>query len=578
MLRNLLVLLATSAMAMAQNGGAPSHVCVYDGLKYKTLLSAMTDCGKNGFAVIPPSYAGPDPANAKNPQVWDFRHPESVKGLIPVTDFGVKGDAATGTDGVSRAGSQEFTTGSSSPFVRGRDESKAIVITGAGPENASLTTTIRTVEAPNRVTLAIQAGFTGNNLKYWFGTENTPAFQKASASRKALFLPPGMYLMTGTVKGSFPLFLMGSGDQSTIIDDNSVFDVHGTEGHFLNSFRMQPATKVVALAPRSFPTPNPGTPVAVDRHHSGQGYQPTTGDGDIWTKLSKQQQSQQIGPTLSLSSDGIHIYHITGDTISIILFDTQFSEVAQCDFRAGKNFVGGIALWHTPNDGQSNRTDSIHDNTVRDASYSGIVWAASDGITIRDNIAEYNGESGLKNYSSQRDGSFNTHVEVSGNRSQYNHYDGLDFSETYPHSNQKVASSIASKNTSSFNDRTGAFVDGRDWKLLNNIFESNGLTGMSLDVSDSVISGNTLSHNNSLHDSTAHQMLIGPARPSLNNVIEHNRITGDAASGAAIKWGGSSTGNQLRDNTATGGSVFRLDTPPADSQRNSDSRGDYPHR
>lgn len=94
MFRNLLVLLATSTVAIAQNAGAPSRVCVYDGLKYNTLISAMNDCGQSGTAVIPPSYNGQDPANAKNPQIWDFRHPESVKRLTPVTDFGVKGDAA----------------------------------------------------------------------------------------------------------------------------------------------------------------------------------------------------------------------------------------------------------------------------------------------------------------------------------------------------------------------------------------------------------------------------------------------------------------------------------------------------
>ncbi len=577
MFRNLFVLLAACTIAMAQGSGASSRVCVYDGLKYKTLLSAMNDCGKNGTGVIPPSYGGQDPANAKNPQVWDFRHPESVKGLTPVTDFGAKGDAATGTDGTSRNGSPDFTT-VSSPFSRGRDEGKAIVITGAGPENASLTTTIRSVEAPNRVTLATPAEFTGNTLTYWFGTENTPAFQKAYASRKALFLPAGKYLMIGTVKGSSPLFVSGSGDQSTIIDDNTVFDVHGTEGHFLNNFRLEPATRLQALAPQSFPTPYPGTPIAVDRHHKGVGYQPTAGDDDIWTKLSKQQQSQQIGPTLTLSSDGIHIYRLTGDLVSIILFDTQFSEVALCDFRGGKNFVGAIALWHTPNDGHSNRDDSIHDNTIRYASFSGIVWAASDAVTIRNNVSEYNGESGLKNYGSQRDGSFNTHIEVSENRTSYNHYDGLDLSEDIPHTNHHRGDSVASKNVSSSNDRTGAYVDGLGWKLLNNVFEDNGLTGISADVSDSVISGNTLSRNNSLHDRSAHQMLIGIGQPSLNNVIEHNRITGDSASGFAIRLVHSSTGNQLRDNTANGGSVFRLEAPPASSQGNSDSRGPLPNR
>ena len=567
----------TPSSTAPKTGPILNRICVYDGLKYKTLISAMSDCTSSGFAVIPPTYAGQEPANAHNPTVWDFRRPDRLRALTPVTDFGAKGDAVKGTDGTSQSGSTTFVASSAS-FVRGRDEVKSIVITGAGPENGSLTTTIKTVDRPDRVSLATAAGFSGSGFTYWYGTDNTPALQAAYSSRKPLFLPPGKYLMTGTVKGSTPLFLAGSGPESVIIDDTTVFSVHGTEGHFLDNFRMEAATKLTALPPRAFPTAHTGTPVAVDRSGAGVGYQPELNDGDIWSKLSKQQQAQQIGPTLTMSSDGIHIYRITGDLVSILLFDVQFSEVALCDFRAGKNFVGGIALWHTPRDGSANRQDSIHDNTVRYASFSGIAWAAADNVSIKHNLVEYSGESGFKNYSSQSDGTYDTHIEVIANHSQHNRYDGLDLSESYPHSNSQKASSVASGNVSSFNDRTGAFVDGLDWKLVDNTFENNGLTGLSIDVSDSVISGNTLSHNNYLHDRAHHQMLVGPGRPSTNNVFEGNHIVGDAASGAAIKLSPASTGNQFRDNTASGGAVFRFEATPATSQNNSDSHGRYPNR
>jgi hypothetical protein len=579
-----IILLQCAAVLGQATGGAPrksaniNSLCFADGLKYTTIQAAITACGAGGTVVVAPSF--PETDSFTNPggvALFDFRRHQHPDGLTPVTDLGAKGDAVTGGDGASQSGSSTFSSASGS-FVSGRDVGKAIVITGAGPENASLTTTITGVSSPTQVTLATAAGFTAKGLTYWYGTENTAAMQSAYRAQKPLFLPPGKYLMTGTVKGSLPLFLTGSGAESVLIDDTAVFDVHGTRGHLIDNLRMQSATKLTAVRPNAFPTPNPGTPVAVDRIGAGIGYEPASGDNDIWAKVSKQQRDQRIGPTITISSDQTHIYRITGDLVSLILFDVQYSEVSMCDFRAGRNFVGGIALWHTPKDGLMNRHDSIHHNIVRYASFSGIVWAASERVYINHNVSENNGESGLKNYSSQGDGTYNSNAQVIENRSQHNHYDGLDLSETYPHSNKQQTSSVVSGNISSFNDRTGAFGDGMGWTITSNVFERNGLTGMSLDVSNSTISGNTLLHNNALHEANAHQILLAPGIPSMNNVIERNRIEAESAAGFAIVWSRQSTGNRVRENTATGGAVFSFGEPPVEARGNSDSRGRYADR
>lgn len=582
----LILLLLECTVCLAQVPAAPpakpspniNHLCFVDGLKYSTIESAMSACGGAGIVVIPPTYAGTDSLENRNGiPVWDFRHSERPAGFTPVTDFGAKGDATTGADGASDIGSTTFTTASAS-FRSGRDEGKTIIITGAGADNASLTTTIKTVNSSNRVTLATAAGFTAAGLTYWYGTENTAAFQSAYSSMKPLFLPAGKFLMTGAVDGTTPLILTGSGERSTIIDDGMAFYIHGGEGNFLNNFQMQAATKLTPVAPKDFPTRYPGTPVALDRIGDGVGYQPELQDGDVWPKVSKQQQSQGIGPTILAASDGTHIYRITGDLISILLYDVQFSEVALCDFRAGKNFVAGIALWHTPHDGRMNMQDAIHDNHVRYASYNGIAWAASENVSVLHNQTENNGESGLKNYSTQGDGTYDTHIQLIGNQTRHNHYDGLDLSEDYPHKNEQRASSIASGNTSSFNDRTGTYADGLGWTLTDNTFEGNGLSGMSLDISESIISGNVLQNNNTLHERFSLQMLIGTSTASRNNVIEHNRIVGSVASGAAIQCSATSTGNRFKDNVATGGAIFDLRAAPAESSGNSDSKGPYPEK
>ncbi len=580
----LLLLECTASLAQVSAGSptkpSPSinNLCFVDELKYSTIESATSACGGTGIVVIPPTYAGTDSLKNRNGiPVWDFRHSERPEGFTPVTDFGAQGDAATGTDGASEMGSTTFTTASAS-FTSGRDEGKAIIITGAGADNASLTTTIKVVKSSNCVSLAAAAGFTATGLTYWYGTENTPAFQAAYNSMRPLFLPAGKFLMTGKVQGATPLVLTGSGDQSTIINDGTVFYVHGGGGNFLNNFRMQAATKLTPVAPKDFPTRYPGTPVALDRIGDGIGYQPELQDGDVWPEVSKQQQSQGIGPSILAAADGTHIYRITGDLISILLFDVQFSEVALCDFRAGKNFVAGIALWHTPHDGRMNRQDTIHDNHVRYASYNGIAWAASEQVSVLHNQTENDGESGLKNFATQGDGTYDTQIQLIGNQTRHNHYDGLDLSEDYPHKDEQRASSIVSGNTSDFNDRTGTYADGLGWTLTDNTFEGNGLSGMSLDVSDSIISGNILKNNNSLHERFSHQMLVGTAIASRNNVIEHNRIVGSVASGAAIICPATSTGNKFKDNVATGGAIFDLRAVPAESRGNSDSKGPYPDK
>ena len=583
-LRTIAILLLECSACLAQVAAAaklsPSinNLCFVDGLKYSTIEAAMSACEGAGIVVIPPTYAGTDsPENRGGASVWDFRHSERPEGFAPVTDFGAKGDAVTGTDGASEVGSTTFTAASGA-FRSGSDEGKTIVITGAGADNGSFTTTIKAVTGSNRVTLAAAAGFSANRLTYWYGTDNTAAFQAAYNSMKPLFLPAGKFLMTHQVQGANPLVLTGSGEQSTIINDGTVFYIHGGGGNFLNNFRMQAATKLTAVAPKHFPTRYPGTPVALDRIGQGIGYQPELQDGDVWPKVSKQQQSQEIGPSILAAADGTHIYRITGDLISILLYDVQFSEVALCDFRAGKNFVAGIALWHTPHDGHMNRQDTIHDNHVRYASYNGIAWAASEKVSVLHNQTENDGESGLKNYATQGDGTYDTDIQIIGNQTQHNHYDGFDLSENYPHKNEQRASSIASGNTSNFNDRTGTYVDGLGWTLTDNTFEGNGLSGMSMDVSDSVISGNILKNNNALHERFSHQMLIGTAIASRNNLIEHNRIKGSASSGAAIVCSAPSTGNTFNDNVATGGAIFDLRGAPAASRGNSDSKGPYPDK
>lgn len=109
-----------------------------------------------------------------------------------------KGDAQTGTDGAITTGTPNFTS-ASNLFVA-TDVGKTIVIIGAGPAGAVLTTTILAYTGAGAVTLAANAGTTIAGATWAFGTDDTAALASWRLACEAIegkgILPRGKYLST----------------------------------------------------------------------------------------------------------------------------------------------------------------------------------------------------------------------------------------------------------------------------------------------------------------------------------------------------------------------------------------------
>ena len=523
---------------------------------------------------------------------------------LSLNAFGAKGDAVSHNDGVAAAGSTVFT--SQSANFSSEDSGKFIEITGAGSNagmlhgagtaNGVLATTIQSVSGTHTVILANAATFAGSNLHFVYGTDNTEAFRQAYESGKALFVPAGNFLIVAgtqstpaTISGTLPLIMTGMGASSRLLSDNPIFSVtRGASGTSVTNLDLEPIAGFTVVPVTSTP-PHPGTPILIDIFATGTGVQPAVSTMSskypaLWSKLSAFQQTQILGPTITIQGgDHVVVSHITGNQVTIQLQDVTSSSLENNDFVGGyggnaDESTGGIegclGIATLASFGQfTNLADTISGNKVQYCSLSNIYWANSDGLVVSHNISEYSGESGYKNFGPSPNYPSH-HLTITNNFAAYSLYDGFDLSADYPHTATFPMYSTVMGNTSQNNQNTGFWSDGTNWNFTANTASSNGIEGFFLDYSNSVISGNTSLNNNldSLVSSNEdNQFVVGACCPTSNNDIENNFIdlTIASISGDAM-WVGSSnvtaTNNVVQELPGEGGLWFNI--PPTNSSGN----------
>jgi hypothetical protein len=505
---------------------------------------------------------------------------------VSVTSYGAKGDAITHSDGVAN-GTATFTSSSSS--FSSADVGKFIEITGAGASSGILTTTIKSVQSATLITLTASASSSGTGLYFTYGTDNTTAFRSAYNAAVPLSVPVGSYIISGNpspISGTIPLIITGSGQDSKLLSDNEIFNPISTSGTSITNLDLEPiahftVVKLNPLAtnPPSTPVstatctaPAAGTPILLDLFGTGSGFEPPGGNfapiyPTCWNSLSAFQQLENLGPFIIVQGgDHITVSNITGNQVVIQLYDVTNSTLQNNDFTGGYGTWGCLGIFtYSPSETPTNIGDSITGNKVRYCSYSNIFWAHSSGTVVSDNISEYAGESGLKNYSPWASYA-NVYVSVANNIARYSLYDGFDLSADYPHTTKYVTNSTATGNVSQYNQRTGYYGDGLNWNYTTNSAISNGITGIYLDFSNSTISGNTALNNNmdSLTSSNEqNQIVIGGCCPSSNNDIENNfinvtvaGITGDAMWVGSTNSTAANNAFSVTNNTTTGGLWF----------------------
>jgi hypothetical protein len=138
--------------------------------------------------------------------------PESVGVVFPQW-WGAKGDGQYGVNCLVKRGSTALMT--SNGRFRLDDIGKTIIVYGAGPSSANLTTTISSVTSPNSVVLAESADTeTGAGSNCVWATDDTAALQAALAAFSSVQLPAGNYGFT-TLRLKQGQNVIGAGMENT---------------------------------------------------------------------------------------------------------------------------------------------------------------------------------------------------------------------------------------------------------------------------------------------------------------------------------------------------------------------------
>lgn len=116
--------------------------------------------------------------------------------LLNVREFGAKADYVKRTDAAITTGTAVLTSAGAS--FAATDVGKVVVVAGAGAAGAKLVTTIAGYTSATQVTLTAGAGTTVSGATFFYGTDDTAAFQAAldAASQATVFVPSGAYLLS----------------------------------------------------------------------------------------------------------------------------------------------------------------------------------------------------------------------------------------------------------------------------------------------------------------------------------------------------------------------------------------------
>lgn len=360
-------------------------------------------------------------------------------------------------------------------------------------------------------------------------TDMTLAFTKALASGAVLRIPKSTYYLSGPATYTGTVTIIGMGEQSKIISDTTVFRIESGTNSYIGNIWMENKTApfLIVRDPNNW-----AAPPTFQTTNDEIGWQPTVNDYDIWDSLTTEQQNQNIGPVISFHGDAsnIEVEQITGRFVSVILESATNSTVKNCNFRAGKNWAGGIVFWNADSiQGNHNR---VINNVVRYPSFNGIGFLRNFDGLAQGNLVNNAGESGIKLWSFSHNGTLSGHsvfcynMLISNNRVQFSWFDGFDMNSDYGTTTVQEYRNMITNNKSMYNARTGFCTSGEHCCYNGNYSKHNGTFGMAFfSVNNSLIEGNYLENNGLLLATPAvwHELLV----VGTGNMITGNRIERD---------------------------------------------------
>lgn len=381
-------------------------------------------------------------------------------------------------------------------------------------------------------------------------TDDTAAVQAATNSGRAVYFPGGTYRVAG-VSYTGRVNWYSHGD-ATIMSDVVVLSV--TNGSFskISNIRFVNITAPWIIRRNKLTWGLEFGPAQSNE----PGYQPTVSDSDVWPTLTPAQQGQDVGPAVFFggNASGIEISNLTGEFLSIILYDAQYSTVRDCNFRAGKNFAGGIVFWNI--NAQVGQSNSAIDNVIRYPSYSGVVMARNyDGVMSRNRV-DGGGESGIKTYQNETGGvdARCYRMQVQDNNVTFMYFDSLDLASDYPLTGTKDSRHTVTGNNCFGSRQTGLHIDGLLCMISGNNLRGHFQDGIKAILQNSKVSENMVSDNNRFASASGiHHITVEGS----GNSISGNRIRTAGNPGAGIYAPGSNyaTGNMCSDGAFFWGNV-----------------------
>ena len=188
---------------------------------------------------------------------------------------------------------------------------------------------------------------------------------------------------------------------------------------------------------------------------------------------------------------------------------TSNSVVKDCNFKAGKGSYGGIVFWNVSPSTAGTKNSAIN-NTVYESSFSGITFANNYDAMAHGNHIYNCGESGIKLYQSGAGyACYNSKIE--NNNVQYCYYDGIDAQATYGSYDPTFDSRTSVQNNNSYgNGHTGIIINGSNNIVSGNVVRANYLIGISaVDTNNTAITANYVMDNNKSNTvSGVHQILV----------------------------------------------------------------------
>lgn len=380
--------------------------------------------------------------------------------------------------------------------------------------------------------------------------DNYDAVRIATETGLPVYFPAGSYYMSKPVTYTGRVNWFGEGANSVIICDDYVLKVESGSNSTIDNITLM--NKTVPTTLKRNPANWQNTPVV---SQSNDGYQPTNNDKVAdYPTLSDALIAQDIGPKIFFSGNatGIKITRIYGRFVSIMMLDTINSSVSLCDFKAGKNFVGGIMFWNI-ND-QVGFNNSAFKNTIKDASFNGIVFARNIRGYAFDNTVSGCGESGIKTYQNTVAGKDARCYDMRFERNTIDDcfFDGIDGSSDYPHTGNITTRLVIENNIITRNCRTGIVLDGKQTRVTHNKIRDCSDVGILGNlVHDSNFDTNILEGNNLANSSAGvHELTV----VGTNNTVRSNRVKRTVSNGYCIYCPGGN--NKVRDNIYEGGEIF----------------------